>query len=126
MNLIDYIKERKLLDKLNTRSIHRNYNAIRSIYKKTTIDHAPLTLDSFVKCMEFLDQEIEITNSKLEKLFYKEIQPSRLAQSYNNYEEKKHMDVKIIPDDYWEDELKEAVMLRIKKYINYFHISHIS
>ena len=27
--------------------------------------------------------------------------------------------IKIIPDDYWEDELKEAVMSRIKKYINY-------
>jgi len=119
MNLLDYIRERKLLDKLNTRSIHRNYNAIRNIYEKTTINHSSLTLDSFDKCMEFLDQEIETTNSKLENLFYKEIQPSRLAQSYNNYEEKKHMDVKIIADDYWEDELKEAVISRINKYINY-------
>jgi len=119
MNLIDYIRERKLLNKLNTRSIHRNYNAIRSIYEKTIIDHAPLTLDSFVKCMEFLDQEIEITNSKLEKVFLKEIQPPRLKQSYSNYEEKKHMDVKIIADDFWEDDLKETIMIKIKKYINY-------
>ena len=57
MNLLEYIKERRLLDKLNTRNIHRNYNAIREIYRQTTIEHADLTLDSFTHCMKFVDDE---------------------------------------------------------------------
>ena len=68
MNLLEYIKERRLIDKLNTRNIHRNYDAIRAIYRKTNIEHSDLTLDSFTHCMKFVDEEISNTNKKLEEI----------------------------------------------------------
>ena len=115
MNLLEYIKERRLLDKLNTSNIHKNYNTIREIYNKTTIGHSDLTLDSFVHCMKFVDKEIENTNTKLEDIFNKEVQPPRLKQSYANYENKRRMDIELISDDYWTDEFKRKVCSKIKK-----------
>jgi len=120
MNLLEYIKERELLDKLNTNAIHENYNAIREIYRKTSIEHSDLTLDSFTHCMKFVDEEIANTNKKLQDIFYKKIQPPRLKQSYKNYERtKKHKDIEIIPDDFWRDELKDLIMSKIKKNIDF-------
>ena len=119
MNLLEYIKERRLLDKLNTRNIHRNYNAIREIYRQTTIEHADLTLDSFTHCMKFVDEEIANTNKKLENIFNTEVQPPRLKQSYANYENKRRMDIELITDDYWTEEFKRIVCSKIKKYVDF-------
>ena len=119
MNLLEYIKERRLIDKLNTRNIHRNYDAIRAIYRKTNIEHSDLTLDSFTHCMKFVDEEISNTNKKLEEIFNKEIQPPRLKQSYANYENKKTMDLEADSEDIFSSELKAKVLGKIKKYIDY-------
>ena len=119
MNLLEYIRERELLDKLDTSAIHENYNTIRELYRQTVIEHSHLTLDSFVHCMKFVDEEIANTNKKLEEIFNKEIQPPRLKQSYANYENKRRMDVRLIEDDYWTPEFKLTVCSKIKKYVDF-------
>jgi hypothetical protein len=119
MNLLEYIKERRLLDRLNTHGIHRNYNVIRKIYSQTNIERSELTIDSFDKCIDFLEDELAGVNKKLEETFLKEIQPPRLKQSYTNYENKRRMDIELISDDHWTEEFKRIVCSKMKKYVDF-------
>jgi len=119
MNLLEYIKERRLLDQLNTIGIHKNYNNIKKLLEETTVEHRQLTIDGFGQQLINLEDELAKIYKLLEAQFLKEVQPSRLVQSYNNYENKKIMDLEVVSDSIYTKELKLRVMSKIKKYVDF-------
>ncbi len=119
MKLKEYIKEKALFDSINTNDIKSNYANITKSLSKSKIEVDETVIDGFKDSITELDKALKEGYDKLQHKFYESVQPKNLARSYDLYDSIEYIRLKVIENDYWDEELQEIIIGTIKKYINY-------
>lgn len=119
MNLLEYIKEKKLFDSIRIDDIQSNYKTVKDTLKKTNIEIDNNVINKFEEHIDTFNSAIDLGRKKLQDEFYSNIQPKAMSESYNVYDNRKFRVYKEIDNKEWDEELQNIILGQIKKYINF-------